>query len=64
MNDINTVCKSHSGIVTDIKNIKDINLAQWREINGMKKFIIGTLATAVITLGMVVINLLITLAAK
>ena len=60
----NTVCKLHSGIVSDIGHLESANKAQWKEINGMKKFVVGTLATAVITLMMVLFNLLVTLAAK
>lgn len=55
------LCKKHDGVERDLIHFKETNIAQWREINGMKKFIIATLASAVLTLMVVVINLMINL---
>lgn len=62
MNDVSHTCKMHSGIVADIKHNKDTNTAQWKEINGMKKFIMTTLLLVCVTLMGVLLQLAITLA--
>jgi len=61
-NNSNHICKAHSGFEARIRNCERTNSDQWGEINGMKKLVITTLGSAVLTLLVVLINLLINLA--
>lgn len=56
------VCKAHSGIASDIEYLKTTNKSQWKEINGMKKFIMATLLLACLTLVGVLFQIVITMA--
>ncbi len=58
----NCICRAHSGFEARIKAREKDDSAQWKEINGMKKFIVGVLASSVLTLLVVVINLVMALA--
>jgi len=54
-------CRAHSGIKVDIENLKKVNECQWTEINEMKKWLIGTLTSSLISLLGIVVLLLINL---
>ena len=43
-------CKAHSGIGKDILHLQKETDAQQREINGMKRWLIGTLTTSILSL--------------
>jgi len=43
-------CRAHSGIVHDISHLQKDTEDQQGEINGMKKWLIGTLTTSVLSL--------------
>ena len=58
----NNICKRHSGIEARMDNLEKTNTAQWKEINGMKKFIMGSLLLGFMTLLGIVTQLAITLA--
>jgi len=55
-------CRAHSGIYTGIKHLEKTNGAQWAEIDGMKKLLIGTLITSGISMVGIIFMLLIQLA--
>ena len=43
-------CKAHSGVGRDILHLQKETDAQQREINDMKKWLIGTLTTSILSL--------------
>jgi len=54
----NNICKAHSGFEARIENCEKDNETQWKEINSMKKWLIGTLTSSVLTLLGIIIVLL------
>jgi len=47
---INNICKEHSGCMARLDNIEKDDVAQWKEINTMKKWLLATLTTSVFSL--------------
>ena len=54
-------CRAHSGITRDIEHLEASDKNQWKEINGMKKWLIGTLTASVLSLVGIVVTLAITI---
>ena len=55
-------CKAHGAFKVRLDHIEVVNVDQWKEINGMKKLLIGTLTTSVISLIGIVFMVLVQLA--
>lgn len=55
-------CKAHGAFRVRIEHCEKDNQDQWGEINGMKKLLIGTLATSAISMIGIIFMLLIQLA--
>jgi hypothetical protein len=58
----NCYCKEHEAIKVRLDHAEQDNKDQWKEINGMKRFIMTTLVMVSLTLMGVLFNLAITLA--
>jgi len=43
-------CKAHSGINQRVKQVEKDTDSQWKEINSMKKWLIGILTSSILTL--------------
>lgn len=56
------ICKQHSGHEARIAECERQNIKQFEEIDGMKKWLIGTLVSVIIGLIIAGANLIITLA--
>lgn len=50
-------CQDHSGVCSEVSHLSHSDNRQWKEINNMKRLLIGTLVSGVFTLLGVVINL-------
>jgi len=57
-------CRAHSGVCKDIKHLEKGNEDQWKEINAMKNWLIGTLASSVLSLIGIVVMLFLKLTGK
>lgn len=55
-------CKAHGAFRVRIEHVEATCKEQWEEINGMKKFMMATLASSVISLLGIVLLLIIQLA--
>jgi hypothetical protein len=54
-------CKAHGRLDQRVKHIEEDNKIQWVEINNMKKWLIGTLTSSILSLMGVIIILLISI---
>jgi len=54
-------CLAHSGFYKELVHLKDSDKQQWTEINGMKKWLIATLTSSIISAAGIILILLINL---
>lgn len=56
------ICKQHSGHGARLKEVEIQTDKQWKEIDGMKNWLVGTLVSVILTLIAVGVNIVINLA--
>lgn len=56
------ICKQHSGHEARLKEVEIQTDKQWKEIDGMKNWLVGTLVSVILTLIAVGVNIVINLA--